>query len=156
MPSLPAGLEPSFARFTQGPALVRAALAGVDAGTLNRTRAGSDWSARDVLIHLTDTELVRAVRFRMVLAEEGPELAAFDEQRWKRRLHYLWRAPEAALALFEQLRYSSAEMLARCAAGDWQRAGRHAERGRVTLADLLQDGVAHVDEHVAQIAFLRS
>ncbi|MCC6381978.1 MAG: DinB family protein [Dehalococcoidia bacterium] len=144
-----------LARFARGPSLLRAAVAGLDAGALNRTRPGSDWSARDVVVHLADTELVRAVRFRVVLTEDEPVLAAFDEGIWKRRLHYLWRDPEAALALFEQIRFSSAEMLSRCGSGDWQRGGTHQEWGRVTLADLLQRGVAHVDDHCGQIAFLR-
>lgn len=144
-----------LARFARGPSLLRAAIAGLDAGSLNRTRPGSDWSARDVVLHLADTELVRAVRFRVLLTEDEPSLVAFDEGIWKRRLHYLWRDPEAALALFEQLRFSSAELLARCSRGDWQRAAVHPEWGPVTVADLLQRGVAHVDDHCAQIAFLR-
>lgn len=155
MPSLPPELKATFARFSAGPTLVRDAIEAIGPGELNRPGPGG-WSIRDVLVHLSDTELVRAVRFRTILADDGPVLWVFDEELWKRRLHYLWRSPEAALSLFQQLRYTNAELLAQCDRQAWARTAVHPELGAITLADVLERGADHVDEHVAQIAELRA
>jgi hypothetical protein len=151
---MPAALEPVFASFTEGPTLVARAIEGIDPGVLNRPgREG--WSVRDVLIHLSDAELIAALRFRMILAEDRPTLPIYDQAIWKRRLHYLWRSPEAALSLFQQTRFGNAEILRQCAIGDWDRVGVHPERGEMTLAALLELYAGHATEHVAQIESLR-
>lgn len=155
MPRMPAALEPVFQQFTEGPTLVTRAIEGLEAGLLNRPgREG--WSVRDVVVHLADAELVGALRFRMILAGEKPALPVYDPDTWKRRLHYLWRSPEASLSLFQQTRFASAEMLRQCSASDWERVGVHPERGEVTLGELLTQYAGHASEHVAQILVLRA
>ena len=155
MPRMPAALEPVFQQFTEGPTLVTRAIEGLEAGLLNRPgREG--WSVRDVVVHLADAELVGALRFRMILAGEKPALPVYDPDTWKKRLHYLWRSPEASLSLFQQTRFASAEMLRQCSASDWERVGVHPERGEVTLGELLTQYSGHAPEHVAQILVLRA
>jgi hypothetical protein len=154
MPGIPPELKPVFERFTEGPSLVTRATEGIDPATLSR--AGVEgWSVRDVLVHLSDSELVRAVRMRMILAEDEPTLFVYDEGVWKKRLHYLWRSPEAAISLFQQTRFGTAELLRQCDRQSWARTAIHPELGRLALADMLRIGVEHVDTHVAQIAALR-
>lgn len=156
MPSLPPGLREQLDGFLAGPAKVRAAVDGVDAGLLNRRPPGDDWSIRDVLMHLADAELVGAVRFRLVLAQENPVLPTYDQDQWKRRLQYLWRDPEAALALFHATRYSTAEILDNCGAEAWHRTGIHPHDGPITVAGLVAIYIDHVNQHVAQIQSARS
>jgi uncharacterized damage-inducible protein DinB len=155
VPQLPPDIRPVFERFTVGPTLLRQAVDGLDPGTLNRRPAGEDWSIRDIVVHLADAELVGAVRFRLVLGEEQPILPVYDQERWKRRLHYLWRDPEAAISLFQQARYGTAELLQQCDRTAWERSGEHPERGRMTLGDLLALYAEHVEEHVEQIRRFR-
>jgi len=156
MPQLRPEIQPIFARFVAGPTLIRQAIDGLDPGTLNRRPPGEDWSIRDIIVHLSDAELWAAVRFRMVVAEEEPHFAAHDEERWKRRLHYLWRDPEAAVSMFQQVRYGTAELLQQCDRAAWGRTGIHAERGAMTLEDLLEYYAAHAEEHADQIRRWRS
>lgn len=154
MPGMPSELLPVFEHFTAGPSLVTRAAEGIDPATLSR--AGVEgWSVRDVLVHLADSELVRAVRMRLILAEDEPTLFVYDEGVWKKRLHYLWRSPEASISLFQQTRFGTAELLRQCDRQSWARVGIHPELGRLALADMLRIGVEHVDTHVAQIAALR-
>jgi len=154
MPGMQPALQPVFERFTQGPSFIAEAIAGVDPGQLNRP-GNEGWSIRDVLVHLADTELVRSVRFRTMLVEDDPLLVEFDQDVWKKRLHYLWRSPEAAISLFQQTRFANAELLRQCDRPSWERTARHPELGTVTVADILRRGVEHVDAHLEQIAELR-
>ena len=156
MPTLPTALRHQLDAFIAGPSLVRQAIAGIDAGLLNRRAPGDDWSIRDVLIHLTDSEMLGAVRVRLALAEESPTLPVYEQDLWKRRLQYLWRDPELALSLFQQIRYSTAEILEQCGVEAWQRTAIHPQDGPLTVADLVQLYASHVDEHVTQIGATRS
>ncbi len=144
-----------FSRFTAGPTLVREAVFGLNPADLNRRPPGSDWSIRDVVLHIADGELVAAVQFRLVIAEENPALPGFDQETWKRRLHYLWRDPEFAIGLFQQVRYASGELLQECDAAAWARTGVHPGLGGMTLGTLLEYHAGHAEQHAAQIQDMR-
>ena len=155
MPTLPPALRQQLDAFIAGPSLLRQALNGLDPGALNRRPPGDDWSIRDVVIHLSDAELLGAVRIRLALAEEGARLPVYEQDLWKRRLQYLWRDPELALSLFQQTRYSTAEILEQCGAEAWHRTAIHPERGPLTVADLVEIYAEHVAGHLEQIASAR-
>lgn len=155
MPRIPAAIEPVFERFVSGPATIRRAIDGLDAAAFSRRPPGEDWSIRDIVVHLADAELVGAVRFRLSIAEERPQLPVYDHELWKRRLHYLFRDPEFALSSFQTTRYGTAELLQQCSADVWQREAVHPERGVMTVADLLELYALHAQEHAAQVAAFR-
>lgn len=155
MPRIPDAHADAYERFARGPALLREALAGTGPATLNRRPPGEDWSMRDVVIHLADSELVAAVRIRLLLAGDEPDLPIYDPDVWKRKLLYIFRDPEAAMSAFQQARYGTAELLRECSPDAWERAGNHPQVGVVTVADLVARGADHVDEHVAQLQAMR-
>jgi hypothetical protein len=155
MAYLPEALRADFRRFTEGPTRLREAIAEIDAAALNRPNKDG-WCIRDVLIHLADTELVRAVRFRIMLTEDTPQLLPFDEALWKRKLNYLWRSPEAAISLFQQTRFANAELLRECDLRGWERTAMHPDRGEISIAQLMRIGAEHVEEHIVQIGELRA
>jgi hypothetical protein len=153
---IPADLQEMLREFAAGPGQLRAAIDGLDPSRLNRRKPGEDWSIRDIVLHLGDAELVRAVRLRYLIAEEEPVVLSFDEERWKRRLHYLFRDVEAGLALFELTVFTSAELLEQCDAAAFERTGKRSDGSPVRVRDLLEAGVVHVKEHLAQIAEFRA
>ena len=110
-----------FAAFVAQPSLARQAIAGIDAGTLNRRPLGSDWSIRDHLVFLADNEQFAAATFHAALTTDDAALPAPDPGLYLRRLQYLWRDPEAALSLFQQARWGNAELLQRIDHSQWSR-----------------------------------
>ncbi|HLG94416.1 MAG TPA: DinB family protein, partial [candidate division Zixibacteria bacterium] len=44
--------------------------------------APEKWSARQVLHHLTNSEMVLAYRLRTVLADQNPKMPGFDQNLW--------------------------------------------------------------------------
>ena len=155
MPRIPEPHADAFERFVRGPALVREALTGTGPATLNRRPPGDDWSMRDVVIHLADSELVGAVRIRLALAGAEPDLPVYDQEAWKRKLLYVFRDAEAALSAFQQVRYGTAELLRECSPEAWERTANHPQIGLVTVADLMAFGADHADEHAAQLRAMR-
>jgi len=154
MPRVPQELVPVLERFNAGATLVRAAINGADAGVISRP-GKEGWSIRDILVHLADAEMVRATRMRLILADEEPALFYYDEGTWKKKLHYLWRSPEAALTLFDTLRFTTSELLRQLDAASWERAGILPDGERLTIAELLRRGAAHAEDHSEQIRSLR-
>ena len=155
VPRIPEAHADAFHRFVRGPALVREALAGTGPATLNRRPPGEDWSMRDVVIHLADSELVGAVRIRLALAGDEPDLPVYDQEAWKRKLLYVFRDPEAALSAFQQTRYGTAELLRECSPEAWERTANHPQIGVVTVADLMVFGADHAEDHAAQLRAMR-
>ncbi len=141
--------------YRRGPALVTEAIRGIEGGALNARRPGSDWSIRDLLMHLADAELVRGYRIRVILAEDEPPILGWDQERWTRRLQYLWRSPEAAIALFDQLCFSNAELLRWSDRVAWERVGIEADGGRVSARALVERGIGHHMGHAADIVATR-
>jgi len=144
-----------FNRYTRGPALIREAVRGMAFGAMNARRPGDDWSTRDIVIHLSDAEMVGGVRLRRLIAEDRPTLESFDQDLWKRRLQTLWRDTDGAIASFELMRWQTAEIIAHCDRAAWAREGVHTERGTVTVADLILSFTEHAEQHAEQIRRIR-
>src|SRR5688572_13961676 len=120
-----------------------------------RTRPGSDapadagkWSAQEVAVHLADAEVAFADRIKRVVAMDDPVLQAWDENRFTERLMYDEQSAEDAAALVEVTRRQLARLLKKLPDESFSRTGRHTERGRQTLADVLKYAVEHLDHHV--------
>ncbi|MEP6872476.1 MAG: hypothetical protein ABI939_11605, partial [Anaerolineaceae bacterium] len=96
-------------RFGTGPWLIERALSGEPSRSLKKDAAG--WSVCEVLVHLSDAELVRAVRIRLILAEDVPALFSFDEGEWRDRLSYAGRDAEAALRMYRDAVEATADLL---------------------------------------------
>ena len=123
--------------------------------SIARTVHGGE-SIRDVVMHITDAELVRAASLRFVMALENPVVPDWDETLFKRKLHYLFRDPELALTVFQTVRFCNAELLQQLDAQSWQRAGTRASDGSTTtLAELMVRAVEHDANHIAQIEVMR-
>lgn len=154
MAKLPEHLVEPLAKFVSGAAVVREAIHGADAAALSRPNT-EGWSVRDILVHLSDAEMIRSMRIRFILAEEEPSLPYWDEGIWKRKLHYLWRSPEAAIAMFDQLRFTTMEILRQLDSKSWEKAGIEHNGQRVTVGELIIRGAAHSEDHAAQIRAMR-
>ena len=154
MARMPEHLVQPLERFVQGATVVREAIQGADAGTISRP-GPEGWSIRDILVHLADAELIRSTRIRFILAEDEPLILPFDEGLWKRRLHYIWRSPEASIALFDQLRFTMMEIIRQLDMKSWEKFGITPEGERLSVGELLIRGANHSDEHAAQISSLR-
>jgi hypothetical protein len=65
--------------------LIAATVAGWSDEQFDRAYAPGKWTARQVLIHLAQTELALGTRARMALTKPNFEAQSFDQDRWLAR-----------------------------------------------------------------------
>jgi len=120
-----------------------------------RRRPGKDkWSIGEILAHLAEDEIATAWRYRQMVEHTGLELAGFDQDLWARIGDYASRVPRDSLALFRLLRNANLQFLKRITPEQWECFGIHAERGRITIRDLVVHMAGHDANHVEQIRAL--
>lgn len=119
------------------------------------TPAPGKWSARQIVAHLADSELVCGHRCRQVVAEENPTLIGFDQELWARNLNYSRRKLKQSLETFRRLRAENYELLKDLPESAFERAGNHNEAGRMTLGALVERNAQHAESHARQLQALR-
>jgi hypothetical protein len=142
-------------RYRDGYAAVSGALEGVTDAELDARPGPDEWTAREVVHHLGDSEMRAAMRLRQLLAEDDPVIQGYDEPEYARRLHYD-RPVEASLELMRVSRLSTSELLDRMSESDWHRAGTHTEGGAYDAERWLTIYSDHASDHADQIRRARS
>ena len=132
---------------------VRLAVEHLDDAALDRRPADEPggWTARQIVHHLADSEMTSAIRLRRLLAEDEPEIAAYDENEFARRLHYDDRPIGPSLDALAAARSTSVQLLERLTEEDWARTGTHTESGTYGVEDWLRIYAAHGHDHADQI-----
>ena len=119
-------------------------------------REGPDeWSPRQVVHHLADSEMASALRLRKLVAEDRPEIVGYDQDEYARILYYD-RPIEPSLEAFRYARESTAQILERMTDDQWGHEGTHSESGRYTVYDWLEIYAVHAHEHAGQIRRARA
>ena len=142
-------------QYCEGPGVVSAALAGATEAELDARPFPNEWSAREVVHHLADSETTSYIRLRKLLAEDNPVIYGYDEAEFARRLHYD-RPVAASLAVLKSVRAATTELLRCLDDRDWARSGTHTESGPYSVETWLAIYAAHAHEHAAQISRARS
>jgi hypothetical protein len=141
-------------RYAQGHQTVLAALEGISAAELDAKT--DEWSAREIVHHLADSEMTSAMRLRRLLAEDNPVIDGYDEELFARVLRYAARPIDAALDALSAARRTTLEILSRMTPADWSRPGTHTQNGAYTPEHWLQIYAAHAHDHAEQIRRARA
>jgi hypothetical protein len=127
------------------------ATAGVSAATLGRQPAPGEWSPREVLSHLADSDLVTGMRVRMIVTEDRPALLGYDQEKWTSRFGSLDGDAAETLARWQALRRANLRIYASLSPEEWRRVGVHAERGEESVRLTVQLQAGHDRVHLAQL-----
>ena len=136
-------------QYRDAPKALADAVASLSPADLDR-HAGNDWSAREVIHHIADSELIEGTRLRRILAEDNPAIRWVDEVEDARRLHYD-RPIDTSVEVFGAIVLANLSLADRLDPTDWQRYGTHSRAGRYTVEDSLQKMSAHAHAHVTQL-----
>jgi hypothetical protein len=142
-------------QYKDGYRVVAEAVAGASDDELDAHPAPGKWSAREIVHHLADSEMTSAIRLRLLLAVDRPQIVGYDQEEFARRLHYD-RPIQASLDAFKAARRSTAELLDAMSDDDWRREGRHTESGTYTTERWLEIYASHAHNHASQIKVARA
>jgi hypothetical protein len=143
-------------RFRRGAELVAMSMTGAAGAEVDFAPEPGKWSARQIVCHLADSEMVAAMRFRQIIAEPEPTLAVFDQDAWASRLDYSKRKPSQVIETFRRIRGENYELLKGLPEELFERTGIHPKRGPMKLADLLLLFTNHAEKHSMQVRAVRA
>jgi uncharacterized damage-inducible protein DinB len=131
------------------PARVESLLSAIGKERASDAPAPGKWSAREIVAHLADCELVFAFRMRQTLAVESPTVQPFDQEKWAE----VYGAYDAlsAMETFSALRYWNLAFLRSLKPEDLQRKMTHPERGTMTLQTVIETIGGHDLNHIGQL-----
>jgi len=138
-------------RFRRGPELLAVATTGASNPELDYVAEVGVWSARQIVCHLADSEVVGVDRFRRTIAENNPTIMGYDEKAWAENLDYGRRKLSHALETFRLIRGDNYALLKELPEETFARPCTHSERGPLTLLDLLRIYAEHAENHSKQI-----
>lgn len=137
------------------PVVARALVQGQDDAALRRRPAEGEWAAIEVISHMADTDERALERIRRMRDEDKPMLAAFDPEALAIERAYIAAPTELTLHRLED---TIGTLLAELGALDdagWERIGRHAAHGGVSIAEYVAHVACEDVDHLAQLARLR-
>lgn len=150
--------EETLALYTRGGDDVEAALAGLTEADLDLTRAPEEWSIRQIVHHLAETDSMFLMIFESALAQSGSTFIrnTYDQAHWAETLAYKERAIEPSLALIKATRRHIAQLLQHVP-DHWNRyvllkfASDEGEGYQMTVGQQLGEMNWHLAEHCAEI-----
>jgi hypothetical protein len=117
---------------------------------LNRAPAPGEWSPRDVLNHLADSDLVSGTRIRMIVTEDRPTLVGYDQEAWTERFGRLDATVQETVDRWRVLRGANLRLLESLSPEEWDRVGVHTERGPESVRLTVQLAAGHDRVHLDQ------
>ncbi|MDQ3692968.1 MAG: DinB family protein [Chloroflexota bacterium] len=145
------------AQYKDGPRVIEDALAGITDAELDARPAPGEWTTREIVHHLADSEMTSAIRLRRLIAEPAPAMVGYDQDEFVRALSYPGRPIAGSFQAFAGARASTAEILDQLSEIDWGRAGTHNEiDGPYGAEDWLRIYAGHAHDHADQIRVARA
>jgi uncharacterized damage-inducible protein DinB len=155
-PATDASRADAIASIAAAPAVLRAAVTGLDEGQLATHYRPGGWTVRQVVHHFADSHVNAYMRFRLTLTEEEPTIRTYEEAAWA-ELPDAREAPlELSLALLDRLHERWVLLLRALPPAAMERTLRHPDRGVMTLDHLLQLYAWHGKHHAAHVTSLRT
>jgi hypothetical protein len=133
-------------------ARLQALTGGWSAAAYERPWAPGKWTARQVLVHLAETELALGNRARMALTTPDYAAQKFDQDAWL-ALDAGVSGPDAAAALAAISRLNQA-LFGGLSGAQRQTAMSHPEYGTITVDWIIHMTAGHQLHHLAQLEAL--
>jgi hypothetical protein len=114
-----------------------------------------EWSIVEVCCHLRDSLEIDGERIRRMLSEDDPLLRGYDQEALARERNYQSESMPLVLTALRAFSGGLAYLLENLGEEEWQRTGRHEERGPMSVAQYAQIVADHARQHLAQIRGLR-
>jgi hypothetical protein len=110
------------------------------------------WTPHQILAHLRDANAHEFFPcFQSILDQETPSIDCFDREAWMAANYYPDEPLEAIWGELQSMHTRQFERLSEISSAGWSRRGRHPIWGTRTLQWWVEQGLAHVEEHLKQL-----
>lgn len=116
---------------------------------MRKRPAPNKWSPAEIVVHLSEVEMVVGVRVRLVVGTNGIAIQGFDQDAWATR--YDRADVDTALAAFKALRAANVAMYRALTPEQWEHYGLHSERGKESAHRIVQLCAGHDLNHLRQL-----
>jgi hypothetical protein len=137
--------------YLAGPEILRRSVSGMSDQQLDATPIPFKWSTRQVVLHISDFDLIYADHMKRVIAESEPKLLDGDGKLFAAHLAYDKRDVDEEIRMIKAVRRHMGRILRSVDADAFERKGIHSKHGPVTLAGLLQRAADHIPHHAQYI-----
>ena len=152
----PARIEGWIAEIAEAPALLRAAVHGLNAEQFDTPYRPEGWTVRQLVHHVPDSHLNAYTRFKLALTEDNPTIKPYEEARWAELPDTASTQVGVSLMLLEALHRRWVVLLKSIAEEQWDRTYFHPEQNKALRLDRMLAMYAwHGKHHVAHINGLR-
>ena len=128
-----------------------AVIGGLSAEALKKRPDEKNWSAVEILCHMRDTDESFFYRFQTILAVDEYKFPTADADRLASDRQYIRNDAIEALSAFRKRREENIELLKTLIPEQWERAGIHPKRGRMTITNIVELMVRHDSDHLEQL-----
>jgi hypothetical protein len=133
------------------PGVLAGLVQGIPNSKLSERPVPDKWSVAEVLAHFAEGEIVSTWRYRQMIEHDGAGLPGYDQNLWNTLGQYSTRKPEESLVQFRLLREANLRMFDQLTPEQWKRHGVHAERGEMSVQDLVRQIAGHDLNHLEQV-----
>ena len=131
------------------PSYIKSIVGGLGPEQANRAPAPGKWSAREIVCHLADCEVVFAYRLRQTLAEDQHVIQPFDQEKFA--ANYFGCQLQEALAAFGAVRNWNLALLRSVSPELHSKPVTHPERGAMTFFTIVETMAGHDRNHLGQL-----
>jgi uncharacterized damage-inducible protein DinB len=146
-----ATLDEQLARMERTVNDYAAVVKNVSDAQLTKRPDSTNWSAKEVICHVRDTEESFMMRFLSIMAMDDPKFLPVEPDRWAVERQYQRNDVSEALAALKTRREETLRFFRGLKPEQWERGGIHATRGRMTLKDFVELMAWHDDNHLDQL-----
>jgi uncharacterized damage-inducible protein DinB len=107
------------------------------------------WTAREILAHMADVELLLGYRLRQAVVEAQHIIQPMDQDTWATRYKKL--EPSRSVETFRALRSWNLSLFATFGLEDWNKEVHHPERGTETVDLMVSFLAGHDLNHLRQL-----
>ncbi len=139
-------------QYGQGYHLLTAALKAVPKEAWEFKPSPDDWSVKEVVVHMADSESMAALRVRKLIVEPGTTLMGYNESGWADALHYQQQEADDSLQIIKYARQTTYRLLKTLPDDVFQHAVVHPEYDEpYTFDKWLTIYSNHIPDHIQQI-----
>ena len=144
-------IQELLSRYISGYDLIINELNQTPSKAIHYKPALNKWSISEIIVHLADSEAHGFVRAKKIIAECGGKVCVYNKQIWSDNLFYDTMDYKDALKLIRLLRKNLFVVLELIEPETWNNYVFHPESGKITLSELIQLYIDHIEIHIQQM-----